>query len=106
MNKRCTNSECRKRFSTRNNVTGVCPYCGKKYRQLNTNMYKTKECDPAIKIILKKIHISRSAALEVLGLLQGKNKVLAIKLVRTEANLGLREAKDAIDNVIEAIAQL
>ena len=30
MNKRCTNSSCRRTFSTK--AHGACPYCGKEYR--------------------------------------------------------------------------
>lgn len=33
MNKRCTNSSCRKTFSTLT-YGGICPFCGKRYPQL------------------------------------------------------------------------
>ena len=47
MNKRCTNSSCRKTFSTLHS-NGQCPFCGKKYPQLRvkeTSLEKPKYAD-------------------------------------------------------------
>lgn len=87
MNKRCTNPSCRKNFSTLD-FYGSCPYCGKEYPQLV----------PARKI---------PADLQAIRIMDYPYscKVQVIKAVRDSfrAELGLKEAKAAVDHVPDTV---
>lgn len=69
--KRCTNSSCRKMFKR----SYSCPFCGKLYPRLMGNF---------ITVLL--INYNRDA------------KIKTIKVVRDTTGMGLRQAKDAIEN--------
>ena len=75
MNKRCTNPSCRKTFSTLR-FSGRCPHCGKEYPQMES---------------------IRNKFFEVRILDPHRYKVRTIKRIRDIFQLGLREAKDNID---------
>ena len=83
MNKKCTNSSCRKTFSTLY-FAGNCPYCGKKYPQL------VSQAKPG--------NLWAVRILDYNG-----QKVKAIKLVRQCYQIGLKEAKMVIDQVPDPV---
>ena len=84
MNKRCTNSYCRKTFSTLN-FNGYCPWCGKAYPQLAPAVNGT--CRGAF-IKLRVTNGKRTMPLsidlrEVLALLRADQRLHAAKLLHT-----------------------
>ena len=84
MNKRCTNSSCRKTFSTLV-FNGQCPYCGKKYPQLTTTR---KRGTPGIFCIWLKIGKKARIQIcldQVKAYLSARKKLDAIKAFRAEA---------------------
>ena len=76
MFKKCTNSACRRTFSTLH-FAGACPFCGKKYPQIEAEGKKT--------------------LLGVRVQYDWECKVRTIKIVRKYFLVGLREAKTAVD---------
>lgn len=84
MNKRCTNSSCRKTFSTLE-FSGECPYCGKVYPQL---IATRKHGTPGRNYI--RINI-------------GKDLQFRISLVQVLALLAVGKKLDAIHNFIEEV---
>ena len=78
MNKRCTNSSCRKTFSTLI-YGGKCPFCGKVYPQIRQGW-------------------KNGAAVDVELIDMGPKKIRVIKLVREGTGLGLRETKELVES--------
>ena len=83
MNKKCTNPACRKTFSTLD-FSGSCPHCGKEYPQLVSGRKRWK------------FHAVR--ILDYNGC-----KVKAIKAVRNTLQIGLKEAKTAVDHTPDTV---
>ena len=83
MNKKCTNPACRKVFSTLS-FYGSCPHCGKEYPQLVST--RKREGFEAVRI------------LDYNGF-----KVKAIKVVRNTFQIGLKEAKNAVDHTPDTV---
>jgi len=96
MNKKCTNPKCRKKFSTRRNISGTCPYCGKEYRQLNKNMHISTNKEDYFLIDGKYAYYPglRSRINEAL---EGKQKIPAVKLFREITGKDLKYSKDYIE---------
>lgn len=78
VNKRCTNSSCRKTFSTLI-YGGKCPFCGKVYPQIRQGW-------------------KNGAAVDVELIDMGPKKIRVIKLVREGTGLGLRETKELVES--------
>ncbi|MGN1020956.1 MAG: hypothetical protein ACI4O7_11385 [Aristaeellaceae bacterium] len=90
MNKRCTNSSCRKVFSTLT-YGGQCPFCGKTYPQLNGT---------GITVNGKGCRLSD--AFWAVYRLEAANKLRQIILLRADMEacgfyLGLRDAKETVE---------
>ena len=84
MNKRCTNSSCRKTFSTLA-YNGQCPYCGKKYPQLTTaRKHGTPSCFYVRLNIGKKERI-RISLDPIMAYLSAGKRMDAVKAFRAEA---------------------
>ena len=101
MNKRCTNSSCRRTFSTLD-FTGKCPFCGKVYPQLR----RTRK-GPLSKnfLVLAGMRINFTDAIIKFAPLD-ENKVKLIKHMREVLRgrgyrLGLKSAKLVADYYIE-----
>ena len=72
MRKRCTNSACRRSFSTLS-FSGACPWCGKEYPRIEATVGS---------LVLYSF---------------GTRKLAAIKAVRMLATMGLAEAKRQVE---------
>lgn len=91
MNKKCTNSSCRKTFSTLY-FRGVCPYCGKKYPQINAPQHSK-----AYSQIMK--YLKRNASPDTLLVLTGGNKPIKLpveKLPEIKAFLAQNQKVPAV----------
>lgn len=125
MNKRCTNSSCRKTFSTLN-YGGKCPFCGKVYPQLECarkdglpapmicapNQPVWKEKGPFIRVFIQRKHADRKGRLafdislkDMLAFEQNGEKIKGIKALREEMIRGgyipgLRESKDFFEAIM------
>jgi len=100
MNKRCTNSSCRRTFSTLD-FKGKCPFCGKEYPQLRRMRKRVK---PVPRLRLGTLVIDFSDAFIKLNPVE--NKVKAIKCVRDTLKqrgyyMPLKAAKLLVDYYIE-----
>ncbi len=106
MNKRCTNSSCRRTFSTLN-AGGICPHCGKCYPQL-----KTKRKHPLpVRIELRVKTGKRDRYLyiqpdELFHHSLNGNKIKAVKAFRNQAaaqgyHIDIRSAKDFCLNLLD-----
>ena len=103
MNKRCTDSSCRRTFSTLD-FDGRCPYCGKAYPQLNRQ--RKKDIALAFHACGDPVPASLPRGLyRVLVKPQRINeKIEAIKAIRHAVpGLSLKGSKDLIDGVITGI---
>lgn len=98
MNKRCTNSSCRKTFSTLG-FDGKCPHCGKRYPQLINTRKHGYPSYRYINICVKKKPQFRISLDQVLALLAAGRKFDGIKRFREEVrmknfNPDLRSSKE------------
>ena len=95
MNKKCTNSSCRKTFSTLN-FDGRCPYCGKRYPQL-------VQLDPQLARLYRN---KKGAVLGIRMLSYADAKVRTISAVHRATLCGLKSAKMAVDSIPDTIIVL
>ncbi len=79
MNKRCTNSSCRKTFSTLN-YGGQCPFCGKVYPQLESarkgDMTLFGQKSPFVRIMICQKDESRKGRISRISIDMSLKKVL------------------------------
>ena len=107
MNKRCTNSSCRRTFSTLN-ASGRCPHCGKLYPQLACG----RKNNDRIRLRVKSGNSCRCLNIkagEMLRLGRGDKKVRMIKEFRSQVmtrgyHIGLKAARDYCVNLLEGKA--
>lgn len=75
MQKQCTNSACRRSFST-DGFTGSCPWCGRKYPRLSAVRSK-----PVQKLLLNSCGESKFCAVRAVCKLTGLSPVRAKKMI-------------------------
>ena len=106
MNKQCTNSSCRRTFSTLN-ADGKCPHCGKSYPQLNS---RRKHAFPGcirLRIRTGKDYCYLNIRLdEALRLGQNGEKIKMIAAFRNQLKAqgylaDLKTAKDFCENLLD-----
>ena len=99
MNKKCTNSSCRRTFSTLN-FTGICPHCGKLYPQLVKQQTPFLYLADSKSRSVKKISIS-----EAYHCIRSGERFAAIKSIFMTVKehgffISLWDVKDFVDAII------
>ena len=106
MNKRCTNSSCRRTFSTLN-ADGKCPHCGKLYPQMNCGRRGMREVRFTLREENGKGRRYLNISLDgMLRLGRSGERVKMIRMFREQVNgkgyfVNLRAARDFCVDLIE-----
>ena len=106
MNKRCTESSCRKTFSTLD-AGGRCPHCGKSYPQLHCS--RKRDAYPRMKIYVKDRNKTVCLNIrldEMLRFARSGVKIRMIKLFPQQVQArgytpGLRASKEFCESLID-----
>lgn len=102
MQKKCTNSKCRKTFIA-DNAGKRCPFCGKLYPRLALNANNTSQNKTNALRKITKASKNKSRSLYIKDI--GERKVDMIKAVRKWTGKGLKESKELVESAPVCIVE-